>query len=160
MISFVVAMDLQRVIGKDNALPWHLPADLKYFRNLTMGHTVVMGRKTFESIGKPLPGRKNVIVTRNPHFQAEGCEVIHSVDEIPQDAADEVFVIGGAEIFKALLPRAKRLYLTRILESFAGDTYFPELDETEWQLCSETSGVVDEQNVHAHVYQVYERVLR
>ncbi len=121
MISFIVAMDKNRVIGKDNELPWHLPADLKFFKKLPMGHPIVMGRKTHESIGKPLPGRENIIVTRNQEYKAEGCIIIHSVDELIKFAAgenEEIFVIGGAELFKTVFPFADRLYITEIDHQF------------------------------------------
>lgn len=160
MISLIVAMDNNRVIGKDNQLPWHLPADLAYFKKTTMGHSIVMGRKTFVSIGRPLPGRENIIVTRNHSFQAEGCTVIHSVDDIKVIASkrkEEVFVIGGAEIFQATLPFADRLYMTKIDAHFPGDTFFPSFDETEWQLISSKKGLKDEKNPYDYTFLVYER---
>ena len=136
MISLIVAMDQNRVIGKNNQLPWHLPADLQYFKKVTMGHPIVMGRKTFASIGRVLPGRENVIVTRNLDFTAEGCTVLHDISEIKTfaDKSDkEVFVIGGAEIFKEILPFTDRLYITEIHENFEGDTYFPKINDEEWE---------------------------
>jgi dihydrofolate reductase len=160
MISHIVAMDQNRVIGKDNRLPWHLPADLAYFKKVTMGHAIIMGRKTFESIGRPLPGRENVIVTRNQSFQAEGCTVIHSIEEVCQFAAkrnDEVFVIGGAELFRVTLPFAERLYVTKIEANFPGDTFYPAFDESEWQLVSYTKGKKDEKNPYDYAFIVYER---
>jgi dihydrofolate reductase len=160
MISHIVAMDQNRVIGKDNRLPWHLPADLAYFKKVTMGHAIVMGRKTFESIGRPLPGRENLIVTRNRSFQLEGCKVLHSIEEVKQFAEkrnDEVFVIGGAELFQATLPFADRLYITKIEASFPGDTFYPAFDESEWQLVSYTKGIKDEKNPYDYAFIVYER---
>jgi dihydrofolate reductase len=160
MISLIVAMDNHRVIGKDNKLPWHLPADLAYFKNVTMGHAIVMGRKTFESIGRPLPGRENIIVTRNRSFQPEGCTVIHSIEDIKQIAAernDEVFVIGGAELFAVTLPLADRLYITKIEASFPGDTFFPTFNEEDWQLISSEKGTKDEKNPYDYFFLVYER---
>jgi dihydrofolate reductase len=160
MISHIFAMDQNRVIGKDNRLPWHLPADLAYFKKVTMGHAIVMGRKTFESIGRPLPGRENVIVTRDRSFQPEGCKVLHSIEEVKQFAAmrdDEVFVIGGAELFRATLPVADRLYITKIEASFPGDTFYPAFDESEWQLVSYTKGIKDEKNPYDYAFIVYER---
>ncbi|MBL0385248.1 dihydrofolate reductase [Tumebacillus sp. ITR2] len=154
MISLIVAMDENRVIGKDNAMPWHLPADLAHFKAVTMGHTVVMGRKTFESIGKPLPGRRNVVLTRQVDFSAEGVEVIHSLEELPEG---DVFVIGGAELFRELLPRADRMYLTLIRHAFEGDTFFPEFDGLNWQVVEQKPGVVDERNVYRHTYFTFER---
>lgn len=161
MISLIVAMDQNRLIGKDNQLPWHLPADLQYFKKVTMGKPIVMGRKTFDSIGRVLPGRENVIVTRNRSYTNDNCTVLHSVDEVKQFAEaseQEVFIIGGAEIFKEILPVADRLYITEIQESFEGDTYFPAIDEKKWKLVSSTPGIVDEKNKYAHQYIVLERV--
>ena len=158
MISFVVAMDQARLIGQNNQLPWHLPNDLKYFRELTTGHTVVMGRKTFESIGKPLPHRTNVVLTTNRDYQAEGCQVIHSLEEIGHVGQEELFVIGGAEIFKSLLDQADRLYVTLIEETFVGDTYFPEIDPAVWEITSRKPGTVDEKNRYAHEFLVYDRI--
>jgi dihydrofolate reductase len=151
-------MDENGVIGRDNRLPWHLPADLAYFRQLTTGHTVVMGRKTFESIGKPLKNRRNVVVTRNPAFRADGCTVVHSLAEAWRAAGDgDVFVIGGAELFREALPAADRLYVTRIHHAFEGDVYFPEFPADEWRLVSRRPGVKDERNPYDHEFLVYER---
>lgn len=161
MISFIVAMDKNRVIGKDNQLPWHLPADLKFFKKTTMGHPIVMGRKTHESIGKPLPGRENIIVTRNKQYQPEGCMVIHSLAELKRLEAkkeEEVFVIGGAEIFKTIFPIADRLYITMIAHEFAGDTYFPEFNESDWNLVSIAKGETDESNPYEYSFNIYERI--
>ncbi|PLS16262.1 dihydrofolate reductase [Bacillus sp. M6-12] len=160
MISLLLAMDKNRLIGKENQLPWHLPADLKYFKEVTMGHPIVMGRKTFESIGRILPGRENVIVTRNKNFEADGCAVLHSANEIKEYAdrhEGEVFVIGGAEIFKAVLPVTNRLYITEIKEEFEGDTFFPPVNEREWELISSRKGTVDEKNIYEHDFLVYEK---
>lgn len=157
MISLIVAMDEAGVIGKDNKMPWHLPADLKYFKRTTLGHPVLMGRKTYESIGRPLPERRNIVLTRQEEYAAPGCDVIHSVEEIALHEGEDLFVIGGAEIFQMLLPKTDRLYLTRIHERFAGDTYFPSLDLSEWTLLSETKGTVDEKNPHPHTFLVYEK---
>lgn len=159
MISFIVAMDKNRVIGKDNQLPWHLPADLKYFKKITMGHPIVMGRKTHESIGKPLPGRENIIVTRNNTYTADGCIVIHSMDELLQlkERAGEVFVIGGAELFHTLFPYADRLYITQIEHEFEGDTYFPQYKEEDWRLVSSVKGIKDESNPYDYFFNLYER---
>ena len=160
MISLLVAMAQNRVIGKDNQLPWHLPEDLAYFKRVTMGHPIVMGRKTFESIGRVLPGRQNVIVTRNPHFSHEGCLVLHSIEEIINFANNyngEVFVIGGAEIFKEILPYADRLYITKIVHTFSGDAFFPVFDEAEWKLVSSEKGLKNEKNPYDYTFLVYER---
>jgi dihydrofolate reductase len=160
MISLIVAMDQNRVIGKNNKLPWHLPADLQYFKKVTMGHPIVMGRKTFESIDRVLPGRENVIVTRNQEFKAEGCVVLHDIAQIKMFAdnhEEEVFVIGGAEIFKEILPFTDRLYITEIHETFEGDTFFPEIDENEWDEISSNPGNIDEKNRFAHDFIILQK---
>ncbi|WP_028399654.1 dihydrofolate reductase [Ectobacillus panaciterrae] len=160
MISLIVAMDQNRLIGSHNDLPWRLPADLAYFKKTTMGHPIIMGRKTFESIGKPLPGRENIIVTRNKEYQAEGCTVVHSISELLErfaSTAEEVFVIGGAELFQEALPAAERLYITYIEELFTGDTWFPEISEAEWQEVSREQGVQDEKNPYEYYFTVYEK---
>ena len=160
MISLIVAMDQNRVIGNNNKLPWHLPADLQYFKKVTMGHPIVMGRKTFESIGRVLPGRENVIVTRNQEFKAEGCVVLHDIAQIKMFADnhdEEVFVIGGAEIFKEILPFTDRLYITEIHETFEGDTFFPVIDENEWDEISSNPGSIDEKNRFAHDFIILQK---
>ncbi|HSI91251.1 MAG TPA: dihydrofolate reductase, partial [Adhaeribacter sp.] len=136
MIALVVAMAENRVIGKNNQLIWHLPADLKHFKNLTTGHPIIMGRKTFESIGKPLPNRTNIIVTRQEDFSAEGCLVAHSLNEalmMAQQLDSDIFVIGGAEIYRQAMFLADTIYLTEVHHSFDGDTFFPEIDTVLWQ---------------------------
>ena len=135
IISFVAAMGKNKVIGKDNSLPWSLPADMKHFRNLTTGKPIIMGRKTFESIGKPLPNRINIIITRDQNYKAEGCTIAHSTDEALTAAgnAEEVMVIGGAQIYKEFLPKANKMYLTIIDTDFEGDTYFPDYNVEEWK---------------------------
>jgi dihydrofolate reductase len=160
MISYIVAMDNNRVIGKDNQLPWHLPADLKFFKKTTMGHSIVMGRKTYESIGKPLPGRENIIVTRNKEYDQEKCTIIHTVEELctfAKEKGEEIFVIGGAELFKATFSYADRLYITEIDHEFAGDTYFPEFKESEWKIISQEKGLKDEKNPYDYSFNIYER---
>ena len=138
-LSLVVAMAKNRVIGRDNALPWRLPADLKHFRRVTMGKPIVMGRKTFDSIGRPLDGRENVVITRNPDFHPPGVVVAGSVAEALTSAGDgEVMVIGGANIFEQTLEQANRIYLTQIDEHFDGDTLFPELNTDEWREAERT----------------------
>ena len=135
-VSLIAAMASNRVIGRDNRLPWHLSADLKRFKRLTLGHTLVMGRKTFESIGRPLPGRSTIVVTRQEGYAPEGVQVVHSIAEALELAGgdDEVFIAGGGDIFQQTLPVADRLYLTIIEEAFPGDAYFPEYDESQWRL--------------------------
>ncbi|WP_332695790.1 dihydrofolate reductase [Halalkalibacter lacteus] len=159
MISFVVAMDRNRLIGKENQLPWHLPADLAYFKRVTTGHTIVMGRKTYESIGRPLPKRKNVVLTRSEGYEAEGCEVVHDIEDVLQMAKQEkeCFVIGGTEVFRLFWDYVDRLYVTYIDETFDGDTYFPKIEEEQWEIASVEMGKVDEKNRYPHEFRTYER---
>jgi dihydrofolate reductase len=132
-ISLIVAMGENRVIGVDNRMPWHLSADLKRFKRITMGKPLVMGRRTHESIGRPLPGRKNIVLTSDPAYAAPGCVVVHSLEDALEEAdADEVMVIGGSSLYEKLLPKADRLYLTLIHRTFAGDTFFPQLKWDDW----------------------------
>jgi len=160
-ISIIVAVSENNTIGKNNRLPWSLPADLKYFKNTTWGMPVVMGRKTFDSIGKPLPGRKNIILTRNKQWKKEGVEMATDVHEAVKKATTydvkEIFIIGGAEIFKVALPMTQRVYLTRIHANFDGDVFFPELPETEWRLARRQDCEPDEKNVFSYSFQVWER---
>lgn len=160
MISLIWAMDENRVIGHHNQLPWRLPEDLKFFKRVTMGHPIAMGRKTYESIGKPLPGRENIVITRDQNFDPEGCNVMNSMEEFFDFAGqreDEVFVIGGAEIFKEVLPRADKLYLTLIHKQFEGDTFFPVFDIDKWQLESREPGLKDEKNPYDYEFLIYKR---
>lgn len=162
MISFIVAMDDNRVIGKDNQLPWHLPEDLKFFKRVTMGHPIVMGRKTFDSIGRPLPGRENMVITRNTDFQFDGCTIFYGLDEFlafsEQKTEEEFFVIGGAEIFKQLLGKADRLYITEIHASFDGDTFLPTIEMNDWKEISREKGLKDEKNPYDYEFVVYDRM--
>jgi dihydrofolate reductase len=157
-ISFIFAMDRNRAIGVNNTLPWHLPGDLKFFKSVTMGHPILMGRKTYESIGKPLPGRRNIILTQNPEFQAEGCEVIHSVQEAVDEFHDqELFVIGGAEIFRLFTSVVDRMYITHIEHEFEADTFMTELDLSEWTLVSSEQGERNEKNPYEYYFRIYQR---
>jgi dihydrofolate reductase len=159
-ISIVVALAANRVIGDRNRLPWHLPADLQHFKQLTMGKPILMGRKTWESIGRPLPGRTNIVITRDEDYSAEGCVVVHSMEAALQAAGDsaEVMVIGGAEFYRQALPYAKTLYLTCVEGEFEGDTFFPELDDQEWREAERTDFEPDEKNPHAYSFVRLERV--
>lgn len=157
MIALVAAMDRNRVIGQDGKMPWHMPADLKHFRRLTKGHVVVMGRKTYESIGGPLRGRTNVILTRDKQYEAPGCVVAHSAAEILQDERS-VFIIGGGEVYRQFLPHADRLYVTRIEAEFEGDTFFPAFDARTWRLTASVPHRQDEKNPYDCRFETYERV--
>jgi dihydrofolate reductase len=139
MISFIVAMSENRVIGVDGKLPWHIPEDLKRFKKITGGHPVIMGRKTFDSIGKPLPNRTNVIITRNKDWRAEGVVTTHSFHDAVeianrQPGSEEIFIIGGGEIFKEALAEADKIYLTIVHQKIKGDAFFPEIDEKEFKV--------------------------
>jgi dihydrofolate reductase len=161
-ISIIAAVAANNIIGRDNKLPWHMPADLKWFKALTTGHHVVMGRKTFEEFRKPLPGRVNVVVTRNPNWAADGVAIARSVDEAiskAEAAGDkEIFIIGGAEIFSQVLHRSDRMYITRIHTEPEGDTYFPDFDDVnEWKLVDSEHHEADEKNVFPYSFLTYER---
>ena len=158
-IYLVAAVAANGVIGVDGKLPWHLPEDLKHFKKLTLGHPVIMGRKTWESIGRVLPGRETVIVTRQPGYRVPGAKIAHSLDEaIAGCGSDsEIFVIGGAELYAQALPRAGRLYLTTVEAEVAGDTFMPEFDARAWRQLSSTSHGIDERHRFAYQCVTYER---
>jgi len=159
-ISLIAAMGRDRVIGRDNQLPWHLPADLQHFKRVTMGKPILMGRLTYESIGKPLPGRRNVVITRDTAFAAPGCEVVNSIEAALAAVADveEVMVIGGASFYHQMLPQADRLYLTFIDADFDGDAWFPQWDAGEWREMEREEHAPDERNPHAYAFVVLERI--
>lgn len=159
IISFIVAMGRNRVIGKDNALPWSLPADMKRFREVTMHKPIIMGRKTFESIGRVLPDRTNIILTRDKNFSADGCMVVHSLQEALHAAehAEEVFVIGGGLIFKQFLSQVRRMYLTIIDEDFEGDVLFPVFNSQEWKEVEHRAFIPDEKNKYSYTFVTLER---
>ena len=161
-ISIIAAMDENRVIGKANRLPWHLPADLKHFRSLTLGKPIVMGRRTFDSLSGPLPGRTNIVVTKNRFYHADGCVLVHSLDDALAVAgqAPEVMIVGGAALYEAMLPRTGRLYLTLIKAVFAGDTRFPKLDSSEWRETERSDHTADEKNPHAYSFVTLDRISR
>lgn len=158
-IALIAALGPGRVIGWKNDLPWRLPADLRRFKALTMGHPILMGRKTRESIGRALPGRLNIVLTRQTEFVAEGCVVVHTLDEALAAAGDaeELFVIGGAALYREAMPRASRFYITRIEGEFEGDTFFPEFDESEWTEVEREEHQPDEKNAHPHAFCILER---
>lgn len=160
VLSAIVAMGENRVIGKDNQLPWRLPADLKHFKSITTGHPIVMGRKTFESIGKALPNRLNIVLTRDAAYQAPGCIVVTTIDDaLIQAQALEVFIIGGAEVYKQLLPRIHRIYLTIVHHDFDGDAFFPVFDEQEWKEVDKVRHEPDADNAYAYSFVTLERKL-
>lgn len=159
-LSIIVAMDRNRVIGKGDTLPWHISSDLQHFKKITMGKPIVMGRKTHESIGRPLPGRENIILTHDKTYQAKGCTVLNSMDEIFEHCKDseEVMITGGAEIYKLSLERVSHLYLTEVHTEIEGDTYFPEFDRNEWKEVSREAYEADEKNEFDYSFVLLERV--
>lgn len=158
--SIIVAMDMNRVIGKDNQLPWRLPRELQYVKQTTMGHPIILGRKNYEAIGRPLPGRRNIVMTKDPQFSAEGCEIAHSVEEVYQlcEGEEEIFIFGGEQIYKLFLEKTDKLYVTVIHHEFEGDTFFPEIDYNQWKEISKVQGITDEKNPYTYFYHVYERM--
>ncbi len=159
-IALIAAMTDDRVIGIENRLPWKLPADMKWFRKHTLGKPIVMGRKTFESFGaKPLPERRNIVITRDPDYRAEGALVVHSVDEALQAAGDaeEVMIIGGASFYEQMLPRADRLYLTFVHANLEGDAWFPAFDPADWQEVYREDRPADAKNPHDISFVILER---
>lgn len=155
----IVAVADSGVIGRDNALPWHLPEDLKRFKRLTLGKPIVMGRKTFESIGKPLPGRHNIVLTRDRNFRSEGISVVHDVEAAVRAAGDvpEIIIIGGADLFRLFLERAGRVHLTRIHANVAGNVIWQELDARRWRRVQHEEHAADERHAHAMTFEVWEK---
>lgn len=161
MLSLIVAMDNNRVIGSNNDMPWHLPNDLRYFKERTTGHTIVMGRKTFESLGRVLPNRKHIVLTRSTDTFPDEVMVVRHLDEIlayvKEHKDEQIFIIGGGEIFKQMLPYVHKMYITLINGDFPGDVFFPPFDETEWELISKQKGEKNDKNPYDYYYLVYER---
>jgi dihydrofolate reductase len=158
-ISIIAAMAKNRVIGANNAIPWHLPGELKMFKTITMGHHIIMGRNTWESIGRLLPGRTTVVVTQRPGYVIPGAIVAASLDDAIAACGndDDIFVIGGAQLYAAALPRADRIYLTEVAADVAGDTYMPDFDLAQWHSHAVTAHAADEKNPFAYKLTVYER---
>lgn len=165
MLSIIAAMDKNNVIGRSdkNDMPWHLPNDLQHFKRKTIGHTIIMGRKTFESLGRVLPDRTHVVLTRTKYDAPDEVIVFHDIDELlrfideKKRQNEELFVIGGGNLFKQLMPYVDRMYITRIDESFAGDVTFPSFDETEWKKVTCEKGVKDTKNPYDYYFLTYER---
>lgn len=157
-ITIVVAIAQNHAIGKDNKLLWHLPNDLKHFKTITSGGTVIMGRKTYDSVGKPLPNRRNIIITRQS-ITIDGCEVINSLDEALAlcKTEQEVFIVGGAEIYKMAMPVTNRIYLTIVHHDFEGDTYFPEIEENNWKETEREDHQPDEKHKYSYSFITLER---
>jgi dihydrofolate reductase len=153
-ISIIVAASANNAIGKNNQLIWHLPADLKYFKNLTMGHHIIMGRKTFESIGRALPGRTSIVITRNKNYAAQDCIIVSSLKEAIECVKNdtEAFIIGGAEIFNQAFEFADKIYLTRIHEKFEADTFLPDIDPNNWKIIKQEDFTPDEKNKYNYSF--------
>lgn len=161
MLKILVAFDENRVIGKNNTLIWHLPADLKRFKSLTTGHVIIMGRKTFESIGKALPNRTTIVISRQADLNLEGVIIAHSVEEAILKAKsltkDDIFIVGGAEIYALSLPLADQILVTQLHDVFEGDAFFPEIPLDTWEVSERERGVTDEKNAYQYSYLTYSR---
>ena len=161
MLSLIVAVSENNVIGKDNKIIWHIPEDLKRFKELTTGHTIIMGRKTFESLGKILPDRKHIVLTRDTDYKVndENVEIVNDIENLNDylNPQEENFVIGGAIIYRQLMPKVEKMYVTRIHEKFEGDAYFPIINEEEWKITEETQGIQDEANPYNYEFITYVR---
>ncbi|MGN1296938.1 MAG: dihydrofolate reductase [Clostridia bacterium] len=162
MLSIVVAKAKNNIIGKDNKIIWNLPEDLKRFKELTTGHTIIMGRKTFESLGEVLPNRKHIIFSQNPDFKVkdENVEVVHSLLQIQDliEGKEETFIIGGAMIYNFLMPYVKKMYVTEIDQEFEGDSFFPKINEDTWKEVNREKGIKDEKNNLDYEFVIYERI--
>ena len=162
MLSIVVAKAKNNIIGKDNKILWNLPEDIKHFKELTTGHTIIMGRKTFESLGEVLPNRKHIIFSQNPDFKVkdENVEVVHSLLQIQDliEGEEEAFVIGGAMIYNFLMPYVKKMYVTEIDEEFEGDSFFPKINKDTWKEVSRKKGIKNEKNNLDYEFVIYERI--
>ncbi|MBK5460147.1 MULTISPECIES: DfrD/DfrG/DfrK family trimethoprim-resistant dihydrofolate reductase [unclassified Peribacillus] len=155
----IVAMDKNRVIGKENDIPWRIPKDWQYVKKTTKGHPIILGRKNFESIGSVLPDRRNIILTRDKAFNFDGCEIAHSIKNVFKlcENEEEIFIFGGEQIYKMFLPYVERLYITKIHHEFEGDTFFPEINFNEWEEVSVEKGITDDENPYIYYFHVYER---
>ena len=158
-ISLIAAVAENGVIGRDNHLPWHLPNDLKYFRAVTLGHPVILGRKNYESIGRPLPGRENIVLSTDPAYRAPGCRVVPSLEAALAltEKEPEVFIIGGATLYRQALPLVQRLYLTRVHAQVEGDVFFPEWDPSQWRELRREDHRADARHAYDYSFLVYER---
>jgi dihydrofolate reductase len=159
VITLIVAVADNGVIGRGNELPWRLPEDLRRFKRITMGKPIVMGRKTFESIGKPLPGRQNIVVTRDANYRREGVTVVHDAEGalLAAGAAEEIMIIGGSELFRLFLPRATRAHVTRVHGDVAGDVYWPALNDQEWRVVGREDFAADERHAYSMTFESWQR---
>ncbi|HEX5555307.1 MAG TPA: dihydrofolate reductase [Chitinophagaceae bacterium] len=167
LLSAITAVGQNNVIGKDNTLPWRLPADMRFFKNTTMGHAVIMGRKTYESFGKALPGRTNIVITRQSDYILTDAMVVHGLEQAILEAREtekekaseneEIFILGGAEIYRQSMQLLNRIYLTRVYGDFEGDAFFPEMNLAEWEMLKEERHEPDEKNKYAYAFQLWQR---
>ena len=161
MLSLVAAISENNVIGKDNKIIWSLPEDLKRFKEITTGHTIIMGRKTFESLGRILPERKHIVLTRDKDYRVrdENVQIVNEISDLDKyiDSDEECFVIGGAIVYRQLLPKVNKMYITRIHSKFEGDSYFPVISENEWNIIEKVQGTKDEKNPYNYDFIIYER---
>lgn len=160
-VSLIVAMDKNRVIGKENDIPWRIPKDWEYVKQTTKGHPIILGRKNLESIGKALPYRRNIILTKQKDFTFNGCEIAHSIDDVFKLCKNEqeVFIFGGEQIYSMFLPYIEKIYMTKIHHEFEGDTFFPEVNVEEWNEVSVIKGVTNNKNPYEYYFHIYERKL-
>lgn len=161
IISLIAAVAKNNVLGKDNKIPWHLPADMAYFKKITAGHHIVMGSNTFESIGRPLPNRTNIVMAKDKNYKAPGCVVVNSLEEAinyaKKNGVKELMICGGEQIYRQFLPLADRIYLTKIKAVFEGDKFFPEVDSKTWKLTKSDNNSPDEENKYEYDFCVYEK---
>ncbi len=158
-MEIVAAITDNFVIGKGGDMPWHLPADLTHFKTLTTGHTIAMGRRTWESIGRALPNRLNIVITRQEHYEVDGATIVHSIKEATQEAAGKrLFIIGGGEMYALAMPETNRLHLTRIHTTIEGDTYFPQIDDSQWTLEESVDRAADDQNPFDLTFETWSRM--
>lgn len=161
-LSAITAVSQNNVIGLHNDLPWHLPADMRFFKSTTMGHVVVLGRKSYEAFGKAYPGRTNIVITRQQNYILPDAIVVHSLEEAIRKAKtieqQEIFILGGAQIFRQSMPLIDRIYLTRIYHDFDGDAFFPTMDTKEWELVKDEKHEPDEKNKYRYAFQTWERL--
>ncbi|MFD1737193.1 dihydrofolate reductase [Bacillus salitolerans] len=160
-VSLMVAMDKNRVIGKDNDIPWRLPRDWEYVKKTTMGNPIILGRKNFESIGKALSKRRNIVLTRDKELSFKGYEMAHSIEEVFElcKNEEEIFIFGGEEIYKMFMPYVVKMYITNIHEEFEGDTFFPEVEYSQWKEVSVEKGITDNKNPHIYYFHIYEKAV-
>lgn len=158
-VSLIVAMDKNRVIGKENDIPWRIPNDWEYVKNTTKGHPIILGRKNLESIGRALPDRRNIILTRDKGFTFNGCEIAHSIEDVFKlcKKEEEIFIFGGEQIYYLFLPYVEKMYITKIHHEFEGDTFFPELNYEEWNEVSVKKGIMNDKNPYNYYFHVFER---